>query len=91
MLFGFHHTTVSNIFKKLKHAVFWPEKDAVVSCLTTYFWEYKETRRVLDCTEIEIERPKDLKARLLTYSHYKQTYTAKILASEKAGGLISYM
>ncbi|KAG0416726.1 hypothetical protein HPB47_006172, partial [Ixodes persulcatus] len=50
---------------------------ALVSCLTTYFWEFKDTRMVLDCTEIEIERPKDLMSRLLTYSHYKRTYTAK--------------
>ncbi|CAN7975733.1 unnamed protein product [Ixodes persulcatus] len=99
VLFGVHRTTVSNIFKEsivilasiLEHAVFWPEKDAIVSCLTTYFWEYKDTRMVLDCTEIEIERPKDLMSRLLTYSHYKRTYTAKVLVSETPGGLISYV
>ncbi|KAM7282233.1 uncharacterized protein ISCGN_002383 [Ixodes scapularis] len=99
VLFGVHRTTVSNIFKEsivilasiLEHAVFWPDKDSVVSCLTTYFWEYKDTRMVLDCTEIEIERPKDLMSRLLTYSHYKRTYTAKVLVSETPGGLISYV
>ncbi|XP_029833686.3 uncharacterized protein LOC115318114 [Ixodes scapularis] len=97
--FGIHRTTASNMFKEsvvvlasiLEHAVFWPEKEAVVSCLTTYFWQYKETRMVLDCTEIEIERPKDLVSRLLTYSHYKWTYTAKVLVSETPGGLISYV
>uniref|UniRef100_A0A147BIC1 Putative tick transposon n=1 Tax=Ixodes ricinus TaxID=34613 RepID=A0A147BIC1_IXORI len=99
VLFGVHRTTVSNIFKEsivilasiLEHAVFWPDKDAIVSCLTTYFWDYKDTRMVLDCTEIEIERPKDLMSRLLTYSHYKRTYTAKVLVSETPGGLISYV
>ncbi|XP_040360140.1 uncharacterized protein LOC115315150 [Ixodes scapularis] len=74
----------------LERAVFWPEKEAVVSCLTRYFWQYKETRMILDCTEIEIERPKDLVSRLLTYSHYKETYTAKVLVSETLAGLISY-
>ncbi|XP_040072694.2 uncharacterized protein LOC115318852 [Ixodes scapularis] len=99
VLFGVHRTTVSNIFKEsivilasiLEHAVFWPDKESVVSCLTTYFWEYKDTRMVLDCTEIEIERPKDIMSILLTYSHYKQTYTAKVLVSETPGGLISYV
>ncbi|CAN8003064.1 unnamed protein product [Ixodes hexagonus] len=99
VLFGVHRTTVSSIFKEsivilaniLEHAVFWPDKDAVVSCLTTYFWDYKDTRMVLDCTEIEIERPEDLMSRLLTYSHYKRTYTAKVLVSETPGGLISYV
>ncbi|CAN7949991.1 unnamed protein product [Ixodes pacificus] len=73
VLFGIHRTTASNMFKEsivvlasiLEHAVFWPEK-AVVSCLTTYFWQYKETGMVLDGTEIAIERPKDLVSRLLT-------------------------
>lgn len=46
---------------------------------------------VLDCTEIEIEWPKYLISRLLTYSHYKCTYTAKVLVSETPGGLISYI
>lgn len=99
VLFGVHRTTISNIFKEsvvilssiLEHAIFWPEKDVVVSCLTTYFREYKDTRMVLDCTEVEIERPKDLMSRLLTYSHYKRTYTAKVLVSETPGGLISYV
>lgn len=73
------------------HAIFWPEKDAAVSCLTTFFWQYKETSMVPDCTEIEVERPRVFKSRLLTYSHYKQTYTAKTLVSKTSGGLISYI
>lgn len=43
---------------------------------------------VLDCTEVEIEKPKDLRSHILTYSHYKGTHTAKILVSEISGGLI---
>ncbi|XP_077484098.1 uncharacterized protein LOC144094081 [Amblyomma americanum] len=99
VLFQVHRTTASNLFREsivilasiLKQAVFWPEKACVVTCLTTYFKEYKDTRMVLDCTEIEIERPKDLTSRLLTYSHYKRTYTAKVLVSGTPGSLISYI
>ncbi|XP_037498213.2 uncharacterized protein LOC119371824 [Rhipicephalus sanguineus] len=99
VLFGIHRTTVSNIFKDsivilasiLQHAVFWPSKNAIVNCLTVYFKQYRDTRMVLDCTEIEIERPKDLVSTLLTYSHYKRTYTVKVLVSETPGGLISYI
>ncbi|XP_064473198.1 uncharacterized protein LOC135387913 [Ornithodoros turicata] len=99
VLFGIHRTTASNIFKEivpvlrtvLQHAVFWPRKEAVLQCLTKYFDKYRQTRLVLDCTEIEIEQPKDLKSRILTYSHYKKKHTAKILVSETPGGLISYV
>ncbi|XP_077486632.1 uncharacterized protein LOC144097902 [Amblyomma americanum] len=99
VLFQVHRTTASNLLREyivivvsiLKQVVFWPEKACVVTCLTTYFKEYKDTRIVLDCTKIEIERPKDLTSRLLTYSHYKRTYTAMVLVSETPGGLIIYI
>ncbi|XP_037515755.2 uncharacterized protein LOC119392906 [Rhipicephalus sanguineus] len=99
VLFGIHRTTAANIFKEaimilagvLKHAIFLPSKEAVTACMTVYFKEYPDTRMVLDCTEIPCERPKDLKSRILTYSHYKRTYTAKVLVSETPGGLISYV
>ncbi|KAH9367042.1 hypothetical protein HPB48_021924 [Haemaphysalis longicornis] len=99
VLFGVHRTTASKIFKEsivvlsgiLKHAVFSPTKDAITANMTVYFKDHAETRVVLDCTEINIEKAKDLKSRLLTYSHYKKTYTAKVLVGETPGGLISYV
>ncbi|CAN7981375.1 unnamed protein product, partial [Ixodes pacificus] len=49
------------------------------------------TRVVLNCTEIAIERPKDLPSQILTCSIYKKTYTAKILICTTPGGLTSYV
>ncbi|XP_064458857.1 uncharacterized protein LOC135369123 [Ornithodoros turicata] len=99
VLFDVHRTTTANICKEcieilaviLRTAVFWPSSDAVRSCMTKYFAKYPNTRVVLDCTEMKIERPSDLQSRILTYSHYKQTYTAKVLVCETPGGLISYV
>lgn len=99
VLFDVHRTTASSIFKEsivvlasvLGHAIYWPDKDHVLACLTKHFDKYRMTRMVLDCTEIAIERPKDLPSQILTYSIYKKTYTAKILVCITPGGLISYM
>ncbi|XP_064479176.1 uncharacterized protein LOC135392391 [Ornithodoros turicata] len=99
VLFDVHRTTAANICKEcidilavvLGKAVFWPSRNAVKNCMTKYFAKYPNTRAVLDCTEIKIERPSDLQSRILTYSHYKQTYTAKVLVCETPGGLISYV
>ncbi|XP_040067788.1 uncharacterized protein LOC121834518 isoform X1 [Ixodes scapularis] len=99
VLFDVHRTTASSIFKEaivllasvLGHAIYWPDKDHVTACLTKHFDKYRMTRMVLDCTEIAIERPKDLPSQILTYSIYKKTYTAKILICTTPGGLISYV
>ncbi|XP_040066111.2 uncharacterized protein LOC120839814 [Ixodes scapularis] len=99
VLFGVHRTTASNIFRAsvpvlaavLRHAVFWPEKEAVLQSLTKYFNKYRDCRMVLDCIEIPLQKPKNLESQLLTYSHYKGTHTAKVLVCETPGGLISYV
>ncbi|XP_077489145.1 uncharacterized protein LOC144099784 [Amblyomma americanum] len=99
VLFGIHRTTASEIFKASlrilaeisKHAVFWPSKEVVVDNLTVYFKEYSSVRAVLDCTEISIQRPKDMESQPLTYSWYKGVYTAKVLVCETPGGHISYV
>lgn len=75
----------------LSHAIYWPEKQEVLNKITAHFKTYTDTRVVLDCTEISAQRPKDLNSRILTYSHYKRTYTAKILVGETPGGMISFV
>lgn len=99
VLFGVHRTTASDIFKStvvvlaeiLRKAVYWPSKEAVVDNLTVHFKEYTNVRAVLDCTEVPLQRPKDLESQLLIYSWYKGTYTAKVLICETPGGHISYV
>ncbi|XP_075535131.1 uncharacterized protein LOC142570655 [Dermacentor variabilis] len=98
VLFGVHRTTAADIFKAsvtvlaaiLREAVYWPTKEAVDN-MTVYFKDYTTVRAVLDCTEIPLQRPKDMESQLLTYSWYKGTYTAKILVCETPGGHISYV
>lgn len=99
VLFGVHRTTAADIFKVsvtvlaaiLRKAVYWPTKEAVIDNLTVYFKDYTTVRAVLDCTEIPLQRLKDMESQLLTYSWYKGTYTAKILVCETPGGHISYV
>lgn len=67
----------------------WPEAEELRRNLTLYFECFQNTRVILDCTEIEIKSPRDLTSCILTYSHYKKTYTAKVLIDETLGGLIS--
>ena len=44
---------------------------------------------VIDCSEIFIEKPTNLLARALTFSHYKHHYTIKILIGITPQGTLS--
>lgn len=46
---------------------------------------------VIDCFEINIEKPKDLKARAQTYSQYKSHNTMKYLIGITPQGVISFI
>lgn len=97
LLFSVHRTTAASILKisicilarVVAEAVFFPSKESILENLTIYFQQYKHTRVVLDCTEVALERPKDLTSRLLTYSHYKKTYTVKVLIGCAPSGMIT--
>lgn len=99
VLFSIHRTTVSNLLKccvcilsrVLGEAVFFPSKESVLDNLNVYFSPFKNTRVVLDCTEITLERPGDLASRILTYSHYKKNYTAKVLVGCAPSGMITFV
>ena len=46
---------------------------------------------IIDCTEVFIERPSDLKTRAETWSNYKQHNTVKFLIAITPQGTISYI
>ncbi|XP_042146290.1 uncharacterized protein LOC121835842 [Ixodes scapularis] len=98
-LFGVHRTTASENLKTaiciLSHvlgaAVFIPSDESIKENLTVYFRKFPHTKIILDCTEIAIQRPADLTSRIITYSHYKKTYTAKVLIGCAPSGMITFV
>ncbi|XP_026745588.1 uncharacterized protein LOC113506943 [Trichoplusia ni] len=88
VLFGKHRTTISRIFhsilKNLASAsanlVFWPTRAAVQGTMPECFSpDYTNTRVIIDCTEFRIEVPSAVDDRVACYSHYKKSFTAKVL------------
>ena len=55
------------------------------------FKVYPNTRVIIDCTEVFIERPTTLLARQQTWSNYKSHNTAKALVGIAPDGGITYM
>lgn len=87
----YFYTVLHLLALALKPVVFWPTKDAIMANMTKCFEKYKNTRVVLDCTEVKVQKCKCLKCRIRTYSHYKGTHTFKFLIGITPAGTISFV
>lgn len=65
----YFYKTLRNLSAVLKCAIPWPEKEEILDNLPKCFERYTNTRVVIDCFEIPIQRSKCLKCRLPSYSH----------------------
>lgn len=77
--------------KCLKVAIPWPSEKEISRNLPRCFEDFKDVRVVLDCTEIFLQKSKNLCCQLNTYSHYKGTYTCKFLTGVTPAGNISFI
>ncbi|CAM1293284.1 Uncharacterised protein r2_g235 [Pycnogonum litorale] len=100
-IYGVHRTTVSRIFfdvieiingKLVPTLLFWPDREVIRQSLPTSFRKlYNNCVSIIDCFELFIDRPSDLRARAQTYSNYKSHNTIKYLISITPQGQISYL
>lgn len=87
----YFYTVLHLLALALKPVVYWPTKDAILANMPKCFDKYKNTRVILDCTEIKVQKCKCLKCRIRTYSHYKGSHTLKILIGITPAGTISFV
>ena len=52
---------------------------------------YKNLRCTIDCTEVFINRPRDLEIQALTWSDYKKHNTVKFLVGIAPNGMITFL
>ena len=88
-------TTWIRILSKLlgNALVVWPPKESIRENLPICFVKsgYSSCRVILDCTEVNIERPKSLNAQAATWSDYKHHNTFKFLVGIAPSGFISFL
>jgi hypothetical protein len=78
--------------KKLKPLIIWPSKDRIIKNMPKSFRKnYRKCRVIIDCTEIFIQRPTNLKARAKTWSSYKHHNTMKVLIGITPYGAVSFL
>ena len=98
--FGISECTAANFFRDVLNAVYdvakdniiWFEKETIIARMPAAFRAcYPDTRVIIDCSEIEAERPPKVRQRVLTYSSYKSRYTVKFLIGIAPSGEITFI
>ena len=92
--------TISRNFKKwidamyirLKPLMVWPDRDDVRKTMPLEFRTYfGRCIAIIDCFEVFIEQPSNLKAQAQTWSNYKSHNTAKYLIAITPQGTVSFV
>ncbi|PIK56573.1 hypothetical protein BSL78_06541 [Apostichopus japonicus] len=85
------NTWVKFLSYELKPLIFWPAKELDVQSMPMSMKpKYSSLRCTIDCTEVFIERPRNLELQALTWSDYKHHNTVKILVAISPNGMISF-
>lgn len=98
--FGMSSTSASRIFRRtveimvpfMQQLIVWPQKDRVQMHLPISFRSrYGKVMSIIDCLEIQIEKPTNPVHQALTWSQYKNANTVKYLISCTPDGLVNYI
>lgn len=99
-MFGMSTPNASKIFKKslpkiaqhLKTLIFWPSHQKIKYNLPIPFRaRYSNVQSIIDCLEIEIQKPTEPIKQALTWSEYKKCNTLKYLISSSPDGFINFI
>lgn len=80
------------MYVKLKFLVHWPDREHLFQTLPPIFKaNFPRLTSIIDCFEIFIDRPKNLKARAQVYSNYKKHSTVNFLICTSPLGAITFL
>ena len=82
---------IDKLQNHFKSAVYFPNKEKISKNIPLCFRDFADVRIVLDCTEMHIQKPKELCCQQATYSRYKSDCTIKFMTGVTPGGMISFV
>ena len=98
--FNLSPTVISKIFRSwivviarnLKSLIVWPDRGAIrYNSPQCFKKKYRDAVCIIDCSEIFIQRPKNLTARAQTWSNYKHNNTVKYLIGISPSGAVMFL
>lgn len=85
-------TSVPKIASCVQNLIIWPDSEKIVLNLPISFrHRYKRVESIIDCFEIEIQKPSNPVRQALTWSEYKKCNTIKFLISSTPNGVVNYV
>lgn len=100
-IFGVNKSTSSRIYlnmidilyNRMQHWIVWPEREELQETMPMSFRVHFGTKVVviIDCFEVFLERPSNIKARRETWSSYKHNNTVTFLIGITPQGNVSYL
>ena len=85
-------TWIAFLYQRLRALPIWPSRQLVDANMPARFKiSYPQTRVIIDCTELFIERPSSCRSQSITYSSYKNHNTAKGLIGISPSGYPSFV
>ena len=84
---------INVIFVRLRPLIMWPGREEIISTMPISFRQYLKTKVavIIDCFEISINKPSNLKACNATCSQYKHHNTINFLISISLQGVITFI
>ena len=84
---------INVIFVRLRPLIMWPGREEIISTTPISFRQYLKTKVavIIDCFEISINKPSNLKACNATCSQYKHHNTINFLISISLQGVITFI
>lgn len=81
------------MYIRMKSFVVWPDRESLRKTMPVQFQRHfgKNCAVIIDCFEVFIERPSNLRARAETWSSYKHHNTVKFLIGISPQGVISFI
>lgn len=98
--FGITASNASTVFRRtlpviahyLKQLIVWPSKESIKLNLPLPFRaRYSHVQSIIDCLEIEIQKPSNAINQSVTWSEYKKCNTLKYLISMTPNGTINFI
>jgi len=80
------------LYQRLSFLVLWPSRDVIDENMPELFRkQFRNTRVVIDCTEIRTENPSSLQLKSMMYSDYKSHTTWKSLIGISPNGHVTFV
>lgn len=87
-----YRRAIETLNARLVPALFWPNRVELQLSMPMLFGQVlQECACIIDCFEIFIEKPRDLRAIAHTYSNYKDHHTMKYVTDVTPQGIVSFV